>query len=231
MGEVGISLASQGVFSPGQPVDWGSVAIGGVFGALGGGVASYIAYAAKGGSAAAQAVQGFWPQVGINAAVGAGGGATDGLYTGLNSGLQGWDLVKHVSFNTLLGAGTSALATGISETIKTPVQKAWEGIQDRLKGSSSVGSSPASGTSDVVPSSSVPEIPVAPQQPVPHTELTSPDAAPRRAAPEPYPAGPPTDVLPRRAAPRRAAPEPYLLEPITDVPPRRALPGIEGGDW
>ena len=227
----GISLASQGVFSPGQPVDWGSVAIGGAFGALGGGVASYIAHAAKGGSAAAQAVQGFWPQVGINAAVGAGGGATDGLYTGLNSGLQGWDLVKHVSFNTLLGAGTSALATGISETIKNPVQKAWEGIQDRLKGSSSAGSSPASGTSDVVPSSSVPEIPVAPQQPVPHTELTSPDVAPRRAAPEPYPTQPPADVLPRRAAPRRAAPELYPLEPITDVPPRRALPGFEGGDW
>jgi|GEM_PF-4619729 len=231
MGDAGISLASQGVFSPGQPVDWGSVAIGGVFGALGGGVASCIANAAKGGSAAAQAVQGFWPQVGINAAVGAGGGATDGLYTGLNSGLQGWDLVKHVSFNTLLGAGTSALATGISETIKTPVQNGWERFKERFNLPFGNNSAPASGTSDVVPSPSVPETPVAPQQPVPHTELTPPDVAPRRAAPEPYPAGPPTDVLPRRAAPRRAAPEPYLLEPITDVPPRRALPGIEGGDW
>ena len=105
----GVNMTMQGLQNPGQPPDMVQVGINAAFGAVGGGIGSYLAGAAKAGNAFAQSTQGFCGQVGLGFVTGAFGGSVEGAYTGWRDGLTGAAYWENLGNSAFLGGSLAEL--------------------------------------------------------------------------------------------------------------------------
>ena len=203
-----MSLLSQGLFSPEKPVDWWSVGIGAAFGALGGGLISPKLPLSS--------------QILRNTGLGAGGGAVDGLQSGIRAGQTGWDLVKHTMFSTVVGGAGSGLTSAASGLISKPAQQLYNNARSLFSRGTGNSTLPAPGTADILPAPATPEAPPVPSQPFPSSaaDLPALDAPPQRLALEAAPTRPAIEAAPSRPAlePPRQQPAPST-NPAADLPP------------
>ncbi|RRD02879.1 hypothetical protein EII34_15585, partial [Arachnia propionica] len=204
----GMNIATQGFQKPGQPPDMIQVGINAAFGALGGGITTALS---KAGGLAASAARSVWGQAGLGAGLGVGSGAIEGAYVASKQGLTGdeyWESVMNSAlWGGIIGGASNAALTGIGKGIHGA-------RNDGGAGSIPEGpppTTPARGTSDVVPGTVRPS---GPSQALPRRAAIEPVFKPRRSS---------GIEAPVASIPRRVLPEPQprraLFEgPLEDLP-------------